>query len=249
MMASAPRYEPTPCCLLIQGSLPSSNPVFSDLGLSTQVCDEIATSFRDMRYLTDATLTWEKYQTTLEIMSYSKMRTAVVHRLLSITNQKPVSEMTNLDYHVETCRLAALIYIKLALHMYFPICAIMQSLKAQLMNLIKQGEANCTIGVGARPQPGSITWALFMGGIISLDKDEEEWFAQRLAKGIRASGVESWTEMEERLRQICWLDKLNTPTCRSLWSRVEAIHAEYWAIQVRSVASDWDRKGPCYWYP
>ena len=58
------------------------------------------------------------------------------------------------------------------------------------------------------------------------------------------SGVETWTEMEERLGQICWLDELNTPTCRSLWRKVEGIQAEYWAHQVRDAASDWDRKGP-----
>ena len=58
------------------------------------------------------------------------------------------------------------------------------------------------------------------------------------------SGLVTWTEMEERLGQICWLDKLNTPTCRSLWRKVEGILAEYWAHQVREAALDWDRKGP-----
>lgn len=184
----------------------------------------MAASLENMRYLSQITTKRNKSQATMEIMSFDKMRTEIVLRLMSFANQKPVSEMTILDYHIETCRLAALMYIKVALHMYFPLCAVVRRLKAQLMKLIEQGEANRTIGLGA--QPGSITWALFVGGVLSLNKEEEEWFALRLAGGIRASGVETWAEMEERLGQICWLDKLNTPTCLRLWSRIEAIHAE-----------------------
>lgn len=249
MMASALRYEPTPFGLLIRGSLPYSDLIFRELGLSTELCNEIATSFQDMRYLTQTLNSWDKSKTTLETMSFTNIRTNAVHRLLSCASQKPASEMTNLDYHVETCRLAALIYIKVALHTYSPLCGTIQILKSQLMNLIIQGEANCTIGVGARQQPRSITWTLFVGGMISINKEEEEWFAQRLAKGIRASGVETWLEMNDLLGQICWLDALNTTTCRNLWRRIKSIHAEYWAAQVRSVASDWDRKGQVYWYP
>lgn len=132
--------------------------------------------------------------------------------------------------------------------MYFPLCAIVRSLKAQLVALIEQGEANGTIGLGARPQPGSITWALLVGGAVSLNRGEEEWFARRLARGIRASGVEGWAEMEEHLGQMCWLDGLNAPTCQRLWRRVGAMRAEYAAGRTRCVASDWDRTGPFYWY-
>lgn len=225
MIPSSLRFKQTPCCLLIRDNQPYSNSIFPELGLSTELCGEIAASLENMRYLSQITTKRNKSQTTMEIMSFDKMRTEIVLRLMSFANQKPVSEMTILDYHIETCRLAALMYIKVALHMYFPLCAVVRRLKAQLMKLIEQGEANRTIGLGA--QPGSITWALFVGGVLSLSKKEEEWFALRLARGIRASGVETWAEMEERLGQICWLDKLNTPTCLRLWSRIEAIHAEY----------------------
>ena len=249
MMASTPHFEPITCCLLLRGDQPSISPNLPDFGLSTDVCDEIAVSLENMRYLSQMKTRYSLPQTTLDIMCFSKMRTEVVLRLLSFANQKPASEMTILDYNVEICRLAALVYIIIAIHMYHPLCTSVRSLKTQIMNLIEQGEANGTIGIGGRPQPESVTWALFVGGILSLDQEEEEWFSQRLARGIRASGVETWAEMEERLGQICWLDKLNTSTCQRLWSRVERIHAEYWAVQVRSVASDWDISGPFYWYP
>lgn len=248
MTASAPRRESPPQCLPIQGSLPDSGPIFPELGLSTELGGDSSISFQNMRYLTQITNNWLESRIAIDNVSFSKIRADTVYRLLSAANTKPASEMSNLDYRVETCRLAALIYIKIVLHMDIPLCAMIRSLKFQLMQLIKQGEANGTIGVGAQEQPASITWALFISGITSLNRDEEEWFAQRLAKGIRASGVKTWPEMEDRLRQICWLDKMNIPTCQVLWNRIMDINAEYGAAQVSSMASDWDRKAPFYWY-
>ena len=227
MIAQNPRFEPGPLSLLIDGSLPHYDPIFPELGLSIELCGEIASCLQDIRRLTQIINSWDKSRTTLDTMSFSRIRMDIFHRLLSFANQKPGLQMTDLDYDVETCRLAALIYIKVALHTYSPLCVPICTLKNQLMNLIEQGEASCIIGVGARQQPHSTTWALFVGGIVSRNKTQEEWFARRLAKGIRASGVETWAEMEARLRQICWLESLNTGTCRSLWRRVESIHADY----------------------
>ena len=119
------------------------------------------------------------------------------------------------------------------------------------MRLIKQAEVNGTVGVGARRAPVSISWALFVVGSLSRDQKEQEWFAQRLAKGIRASSVETWSEMEGHLRQICWLDKLNSSTCRDLWGRIMAINAELRPPQVRdNLFGAWlNRPFTAYWHP
>ena len=106
------------------------------------------------------------------------------------------------------------------------------------MNVVKIGEVNGTVGVGARRSPISISWALFVVGSLSFDKGEQEWFAQRLAKGVRGSRVESWEEMEGYLRQICWLDKLNTATCRELWRRIGEINREFRDPRVNEVSSE-----------
>ena len=240
MMSPASHYESTPYCLLIRGSVSYDDPVFSELGFSTDFCREVATSFQCMRYLTQIVNNGHDFQNTSEITPFSETRIDTVYRLLSVANTKPPLEMSNLDYQVELCRLAALTYIKAALGPSIPLCATICNLRSQLKNLVKQGEANGTVGVGARRGPTSISWALFVVGSLSLVKEEQEWFAQRLAKGIRGSSVETWAEMEGHLRQICWLDKLNTSTCRDLWSRIMVINAEYLAPQVRDVTSDRD---------
>ena len=218
--------------------MPYDDPIFSGLGFSTDFCREVATSFQSMRYLTEILNNGTDIQTTSEITPFSETRIDTVYRLLSVANTKPPLEMSNLDYQIEICRLAALTYIKAALHPSIPLCATICNLRSQLIKLIKQGERNGTVGVGARRSPISISWALFVVGSLTFDRGEKEWFAQRLAKGIRASSVETWSEMERHLRQICWLDKLNTSTCRDLWSRVMVINAEYGTPQVGDVTSD-----------
>ena len=234
-MVSDPQYASTPYCLLIQGNVPYDEPIFSGLGFSADFCRQVATSFQSMRYLTQTLNNGTDFQTTSGTTSFNETRIDTVHRLLSVANPKPPLEMSNLDYQVEICRLGALTYIKAVLSPSTHLCATICNLRSQLMSLIKQGEASGTVGVGARRSPISISWALFVVGSLSLDTKEQEWFAQRLAKGIRASSVKTWSEMEGHLRQICWLDKLNTSTCRNLWNRILVINAEYQAPQVRDI--------------
>ncbi|KAK3178874.1 hypothetical protein OEA41_001011 [Lepraria neglecta] len=107
---------------------------------------------------------------------------------------KPEAEMTSLDYHLETLRLGALIYVECALHPSIPSRyrysnTTVLALKHQILSLLKRGELTCIIGVRPRPQPGSITWAIFMGGVLAADEDEEAWWAQRTARGGRTAGI------------------------------------------------------------
>ena len=237
-MVTAPQYALTPYCLLIRGNVPYDDPIFSGLGFSTDFCREVATAFRSMRYLTQILGNGTDLLPASKTTPFRETREDTVHRLLSVAKTKPPLEMSRIDYQIEMCRLAALIYIEVALHPSVNLCTTTYNLRSQLMKLMKQAEINGTVGVGARPAPISIFWALFVVGSLSLNKEEEEFFAQRLAKGIRASSVETWSEMEGHLRQICWLDKLNTSTCRELWSRIMAINAKWRTIQVRDVISD-----------
>ena len=214
--------------------------------LSNEFSGDIAACFQNLRHLNDIINRWDESQHMVELMSFSEIRAHTVHRLQSIANAKPASKMTNLDYQVEICRIAALLYIRVVFQLDSPLCGRTRILKDQAICYIKEGEANGEEVVGAREQPTSVIWALFLCGIVSLDNEEQECFAQVLAKGIRASGIESWAEMEHRLEQICWLPKLQTPRCWSLWNRMMIIQQEYWANQVRFIASDRDRDGSMY---
>ena len=226
MIASAPGHELTSHCHLIEGNLSYSDPIFSGMELWTESCGDIAACFKNLRLLNDTIDRWDKSQPTVELVSFSEIRVDTVHRLQSVANSKPASEMTSLDYQVEICRLAALIYIRLVFQLDSPLCSRIRILKDQAINLIKQGEVNGRIGAFAQQQPTLVIWALFLCGVVSLNNEEQEYFAQPLAKGIRPSGIETWLEMEHRLRQICWLAKLQTPRCWGLWSRIMVLHGQ-----------------------
>ena len=223
MMAPASGHERIPYRHPIQSDLAFSDPIFSGMELSSGFCGDIAACFHNLRHLNDIINGWDETQPMVELVSFSEIRADTVHRLQSVANTKPASDMTNLDYQVEICRLAALIYIRVVFQLDSPLCSRTRILKDQAIRLIKQGEADGRIDAGARQQPTSVTWALFLCGVVCLNSEEQECFAQVLGKGIRSSGIETWLEMEHCLREICWLGKLQTSRCWSLWSRMMII--------------------------
>lgn len=190
MIAAPPNYELTPFCSLSRGTLPFISPIFSDLGLPSRICTELATIFHNMRYVTRSL---SKFCTSQDLQSLNKMRTAIEQRLLSLAHfaSKPTSEMTTLDYQLEICRLAALIYIGYALQPFLPSTrtsnsTLLQVLKSELVALLEQHDKPTKNG---HAQPSSVAWSLFISGILALDEDEEVWFAWQIAKGAREAGI------------------------------------------------------------
>ena len=225
MMASPPYFRPTPCCVLIKNTLPNEGPFYPDLLHSTDFSGQMTRIHRDMRYLTDALKAWGPSISTNDLMSFSKMRSTLEHRLLTLKIHKTKDQMQPLDYLFEACRLAALIYLKCILHNFKPVCAILRNLKVQLMNIIMEGEetlqGELSLATELQLQRGALTWVLSIGGILSLNAEEEMWFAKRLVNSTKASDLRSWTDVEGCLKQISWVDSLRSPECISVWRRVE----------------------------
>lgn len=137
--------------------------------------------------------------------------------------------MISLEYYLETLRLGALIYLEIALHPSIHPNSRSSNNKAlaiqqQTLSLLKRGELACNIGVRPCPEPGGITWALFNGGILAADEDEEAWWAQRIAREARTAGIKEWGEMEAQLRKIAWRNELSRGSCRRLWKQVGSIN-------------------------
>ena len=107
----------------------------------------------------------------------------------------------------------------------------MRSLKRQIVCGFEEKEGKC-VNVVETSRPSLLLWALFIGGILSLDEEDENWFAQRIARHVSAAGITNWAQMQGWLHEICWLDRLYTPTCRSLWKRVEDAVAEHWPAEL-----------------
>lgn len=229
MMVESPHYD------VDSSSFSSCGPnasVVPEFDLPHQLYRKLAAIFRDMQYVTKVSTVPCRTFTEMDYMRFCKMRAQLQHRLLYLRLDKAASEMNDLDFHLDICRIAALIYIPRALGGFMPPVTVLQSLKLQLMTAFKEKEKN-QIGDTEGRQPGMLVWALFMGGILLLDQGEEEWFAQRIAQRIQNTGIASWAQMESYLKKVCWRDWLHTPSCKKLWSRIESINRGCWAIGVR----------------
>ena len=225
MLAETPRYELVSLSLPRSRGLEYNNLTVSGFDLPYQVYGELSIAFRDIRYLTFAVTAQGQSYTAMDLMTFNGIRTAVEYHLLSLKQQTHGTETTELGCQLEICRLAALIYVQLALHLFLPAYAVMRSLKRQIISSLKERE-KYSINERKASRPSLLLWALFMGGILSLDEREEKWFAQRIAQHIRTTDIKTWAQMQRWLREVCWLDRLYTSTCKSLWQRVEGAIAE-----------------------
>ena len=221
-MVELPHYDVGSCCLPSYGPDASVVPEFD---LPHQLYRKLAAIFRDMQYATKLNTVPPRTFTEMDYIRSSKMRAHLQHRLLSLKLDKAASEMNDLDFHLDICRIAALIYIPRALHGFMPPVTVLQSLKLQLMTAFREKEENRIADTEGR-QPGMLVWALFMGGILPLEEGEEEWFAQRIAQRIQNTGIRNWAQMENYLKKVCWTDWLHTSSCKKVWSRIEGINRE-----------------------
>ena len=96
------------------------------------------------------------------------------------------------DDDLETCLLGGQIYLKCFFKDLNRVCPALQSIKEQLKGLLLEGEGRLIGDVDIQLRRGALMWAMFMSGNLSLDEEEQTWFAERVAK---------LTDIEERLRQ------------------------------------------------
>ena len=244
MLAEPPRYTLSPPLIPSAPDPPSPTSEAPDLGLMHEACRSLSLCFRDMRHLTreliiqnecDATL---RPKPILDNSTFFSMRKALDHRLLSLKLSKPTWKMTVTDCQIEICRTAALIYGRLALPLSMRNDALGRSLKAQVMDLLQRLDVKTAVEAPEQ-QPKILIWALFMVGILPSNDEEEHWIARRIAKRALTADVETWTQMEYLLQEICWMDKLNTDICKRLWRKVEDINAGYWDTRSRSAHQEW----------
>jgi len=98
--------------------------------------------------------------------------------------------------------------------------------KEHLKDLVKEGERRGFGNVDLQLRGAVLTWALFVGGVVCLDEEEETWFAVRIVastKSFHCSEPETWIDMEGYLRDVSCAERLKTDECTSLWNRVQVI--------------------------
>ncbi|KAL8787097.1 MAG: hypothetical protein Q9195_007925 [Heterodermia aff. obscurata] len=180
----------------------------------------------EMRQLTSAV---SNNESLIDFEAITRLQTTIESRLRSLEIQRRPSGLTSLDYLLEICRLAAVIYTKHALKTDYQSRYDTQGLKARIVAIVEEMERRKCFVKPDKPEPGSreLMWALFRTGLLTVEDEEEEWFAERIASRVRAAGIVTWKDMEDGLRRICWMTELKTKKCRNLWRRVEIINEGY----------------------
>ena len=237
MLASRPFFKPTPCCALLKSIqlYPSTSTITVKNDMQSQkeaTPDEwtlLHGSMHEMRNLTDQ-VTYHNTKlpsntsnriNAAEIMDFSKTRTSIEHRLLSLLPLRDPMKIST-DCLFEACRLGSLIFINCVLREFSPKIGVLKTLKGQLIGMIQGAEHTC-VDLGAKLHLSRLVWVLMMGGILSLNSQEETWFAERIARAMAASGLETWEDVEQLLYRIGWAKALRNSACKSLWRRVEEI--------------------------
>ena len=200
VLTQPPVYAMTACSATLSDNLPldtPNQPLYPVLGLSDPlVSKHLHFLFNDLSFLT-TTVNQQNIHygrpkwTTIDLMTFSKNRTVIEHRILNMARssaQKPRAVMTQDDYTLELCRLAALVFIKCGLHMFLPMSSILVAVKQQVTTLILDQEKYRADGVTGETQSGCVLWGLCVSSILAMTPEEEDFFANRIALITRAFG-------------------------------------------------------------
>lgn len=226
MVASPPHFAHNYSCKVI--TLPNSDVAQSNAGFdnTTSLCNTMIAILHDIRYLSNSLVAWNRSSSMNDLMCFYDQRSALEFSLTSLLIRKSKEFMRQIDYVLESYRIAALIYVKYVMYNAAPFCPAVQKLKTQLINIIVEADDKL-VDNERRLQHSSVIWILFIGGIVHLDDDEKEFFAQAIARTMKGwwshPGAKTWEVIEACLKEIAWVGRLRTGKCILLWRRVEGL--------------------------
>ena len=190
--------------------------------------------FQQLRYLTDQMIqTYSDHNriSDHDMRGFIKARNTIERSLLSLapspstgssSSLKFGTDVAKIDYAFEAHRVSSLIYLNIILRDCNPAGALLRALFRQLCMSIKAAETSTTSKNRLRHMPTTL-WVYVMGGLLSLDDTDQQWFATRIKKMMKDMGITAWADVEGVLRQAVWVDTLKTKTknWETLWQRVQ----------------------------
>lgn len=161
-----------------------------DLDIPNELAMEITPLFEDIRSLVVRPKSRNDPNITPDTTSFSSACSAIEHRLQMVRIRKSAAQMTLVDYQMEASRLTALIFLKCACYGFGRFCDIAKDFKQQFMDLVTGAENRGFGIIDLQLRRGLPTWSVFVGGGRSLDVEEEDWYAIRIARStIRDGGI------------------------------------------------------------
>lgn len=224
VLSTPPHFPHLPNSPIVQGEGSSPGSVCPRLSTSAELCLEMIKIFDDLRHLTDLLTSSHHSMTLMEVLSFDKIRFSIQHRLLSLKIRKPNQKVQDLDYLLEACRIAALIFLHRVPSTSWPVRSLFRQMKSQLKELLLEKGSQNIQEIKSQLHRGYYTWVLFIGGIHSQDDEDTAFFARRtaiLTRVWQAQGFGSWPETLSRIKGICWTNALQGPECERFGKQVE----------------------------
>lgn len=235
ILCARPYPELAPQCTVPQGSYTQANILSTDPTEIGHIPNALAKEYHQLRCLTARMLQISSMSVPIpdsQMLAFCEARDFVELSLLSLSATrgefKPCyearSDWTSDRAQVfEAQRLAGLIYLNLVLRGCSLTGALLRALGSQLMNVITNVRGNFEY---TECCPKMVMWIYVMGGLLALKDHEELWFAENIAKTTRDAKLQAWKEVEGALKEVLWVDGLQTRACKKLWQKVQELCAE-----------------------
>ena len=149
-------------------------------------------------------------------------RNTTQHRLLSLP-EYPLQPPSQANYMYEVCRIAALIYSNIVIFPLPPATGVHTNLVSRLKQLLTLAIPSCPVA-----HLHIILWAITLGGISTGSSSDRVWFLCRLAEVSTKLGLYQWSQIQECLSSLLWLDFVCEKEGMLLWLGArELIHQDH----------------------
>ena len=222
MLIRPPQFENYPSLTIFQNTSSYANMPRLDLTEERGSQEHLATVYQQLRFLTARMLEAGSSGGAVsesDMIDFCNARSLVEYSLLSMAGTTARDQGAETD-SLEIQRLAALIYLNAVLRNCSPNGGLMQSLRKQLIDALQAAKEPALF---LRLRPRTAIWIYSMGGLVSIDKADMQWFAQKIARTMADAKIESWEEAEKTHREAVCVDALKTKTWERLWEEVQAI--------------------------
>lgn len=139
---------------------------------------------------------------------------ALLQRLCYLKIRAPASSST--AKYTEACRNATALFLFLPFDNHYPdptlvVNGMLHKLKFALKDLVPN--------VGSQSQ--LLLWLLSIGGVISLNLPERDWFVGNLVPLVAHLELRSWTEFTTALESVIYVQKFLDGAFRELWNDIK----------------------------
>jgi hypothetical protein len=197
------------------------------------ISDDLVDILQDMSCLTAFVESFRCGSTMTEetFVYFDDARTSIEFRILCLPGkEKKQHGGTEADNIQESCRIAAIMYIKVEFFQVERTVPLHVSLTEQLrIALMQTNLLSCWDNLAEL-----LLWVLFIGATVALRGPTKSWLLVVSKMVCSYLKMRSWHDVKETLSKYLWSDRIWEDHCRHFWFQVEAESENYRSRMIRS---------------